>query len=111
MEIYSHGEEFTAAWYFASQSEYVTDGINLEVRLPNYIISFENLESDFNCMVSLLDISVELRHMNPTILDEGNVSSCAFHLGYSFFEIFFYNDQISCSRVENTDRFKSKFKI
>ena len=58
------------AWFFASQSVYVTDGVDLDVLLPNFIISFENLESDFECMATLLGRSVKLEHKNPSILVE-----------------------------------------
>ncbi|CAM9621513.1 unnamed protein product, partial [Ectocarpus fasciculatus] len=60
------GAEFEHAWFFEPQSEYVTDGVHLDVLLPNFIISFENLQSDFECMAALLGLSVNLQHRNPS---------------------------------------------
>lgn len=66
------GAEFEYAWYFEPQSGYVTDGVHLDVLLPNFIISFENLQSDFECMATLLDLSVNLGHRNPSISVQGD---------------------------------------
>eukprot|EP00903_Cladosiphon_okamuranus_P011536 g10862.t1 len=65
------GAEFEASWWFGSQSEYVTDGEDLNKLLPNFIIRFENLESDFDCMTTLLGLPVDLGHRNPSIAVEG----------------------------------------
>lgn len=63
----AYGGEFETAEWFESQSEYVTDGMDMDEILPNYIISFENLESDFECLTTLLGLSVKLPHKNPSI--------------------------------------------
>lgn len=77
------GAQFEHAWFFGSQSEYVTDGVHLDVLLPNFIISFENLESDFKCMTTLLGLPANLKHKNPSVLVEGefetdSCSPCSF---------------------------------
>lgn len=64
--------EFAQAWFFEPQSEYVTDGVHPDVLLPNFIISFENLESDFECMATLLGLSVNLGHHNPSTSVQGD---------------------------------------
>jgi len=71
--------EFEIAWLLQPQSEYVTDGDNLDVLLPNFIISFENLESDFGCMASLLGLSASLGRKNPSLSVEGELQQLQFH--------------------------------
>lgn len=68
---YSTGGEFYWAWFLQPQSEFATDGVHLDVLLPNFIISFENLQSDFKCMATLLGLSAKLGHKNPSRSVEG----------------------------------------
>lgn len=66
------GAEFEMAGFYEPQSEYITDGVHLDVLLPNFIMSFENIQSDFECMATLLGLSVNLEHRNPSVVVKGN---------------------------------------
>ena len=76
--------EFEKAWLFESQSEYVTDGVHLDVLLPNFVVSFENLQSDFECMTTLLGLPAKLGHDNPSVLVQGSFQQRKFIVPWKY---------------------------
>lgn len=65
------GAPFEKAYWMEAQSEYITDGVDLDTILPNFIIKFESYAGDFACLASILGTDSGIQHLNPTSIDSG----------------------------------------